>query len=150
MSARQASSDEWEAGVLRLHAEAAGAYTLLLVSPAGALDLSSRAAAGDAKAFAYIGALEIFGKRLLGARRDAPMCLCCDQILSRRTPPYLIGLFHALSDRPSDCLTVGLCRSCAKGAPDLPALRNAVIGALRQVFPDLTACDGVMAPAGHA
>lgn len=142
---------DWEAGMRALHSEAGGAYQMLLLAPLDAAALIAAAAVGNTKALAYVPVLETFSRRMTGPRRDAPLCLTCDRLLTGRRRAVFMGLFHALRDDPTQCLAFGLCRVCAAQHGDRNAVADAVLLVLRKgLFPDLRVIPTPVRSAGRA
>lgn len=142
----------WERDVSALCDEAGGVYEFVLVWPEKAVRLLRAAARGDAKALAYARVLEDYGGRIRGLRCDAPLCLTCDRLLTRKQLPAFIGLFHALRDDPSQCLVLGLCRACATRYGGREAIAEAMRLSLRDELsiPDLRVTPAPAGPARRA
>jgi hypothetical protein len=145
------SAAKWQQELRSLHDEAGGAYKMLLLAPPDVVMLFGAAVADDAEALRYMRALEAFAQRTIGARRDAPLCLTCDRLLSGARAIALIGLMHGLRDDPQQCLVIGFCVACARRHGDRAGCQAAMIGALRRtVFPDLREVPGPLGAPGRA
>jgi hypothetical protein len=131
MSDRRASFD---AQLQNLHAEAGGAICLNLYSRAGLAHLLGEALAGDDAAFRQLLAVDEFARH---AERTVTRCATCDRRLGARNVPEIVAIAYAHRDDANGALILGVCeRCCAKFKID-QAVRGAVIGVLRRIWPDL-------------
>jgi hypothetical protein len=139
-----------EAGVRRLHAEAAGVLRLVMFSASEAAVLTAAALAGDARAAGYLKALDAFRRQIDDPYQgdEARLCLSCDEGLDR-SRQIMVALVIPERADPTMCIAVGLCDTCV-GSQAPAAVEAMVMAALRRLlWPDLRP---IAAPisAGHA
>lgn len=138
MLPRRQRKRHWEAGLRRVHAEAAGVMRLMLLTASEVDDLTAAAGAGDAFAVTLLKALDVYRRQIDSDNSsDAPLCLTCDRQL-RDAAPLLIALVIPARDDASACMAIGVCEKCQSGFVDRAAAERVVMEILRErVWPDL-------------
>ena len=140
-----------EHGIQEIYAEGQGCWRLAIVTRSSSVALIDAAKAGDAHAIVVLRAVEQFIERIYARRSPAraPLCLLCDNPLSRDAPPGAVGIMSAYRDDARTALGQGFCAACVAARTEAQLGQDVVAKLRAEMMPDLRVIPTPSQP-GHA
>jgi hypothetical protein len=137
---------DFERGLDRLHAEAAGVLTMTIVRADEASDLLLHAMCGDAQASLLLQAASCLSGRIAKATvGDAVLCGSCPRPL--RHAGFALAVVAPSCDDPTQVLAFGICPNCAS---ESSAIGAKAVEALSLIWPGSRAIVVTHAAGGQA